>query len=183
MCSYVICVNFVRVCNYLCLSLCFPLHHRLENVNIKGSTGGRAKVVGALVCLGGAMILTLYKGSPLFNYSRPGAATHIVDQALKLSSGKRKERWTLGSMALISGTMLWSSWFLLQSYISKSYPCQYSSTAIMSLFAAIQSAALAVSMDRNFSMWALKGKEEILTVVYAVSIHAYFSFLAKCYCS
>lgn len=152
-------------------------------MNIKGSSGGRAKVVGALVCLGGAMILTLYKGIPLFNHSRSGAATHVVDQALELSSGRRKERWTLGSMALISGTLLWSSWFLLQSYISKSYPCQYSSTAIMSLFAVIQSAAFAVSMDRNFSMWALKGKQEILTVMYAVSMRASFSLLAKCYCS
>ncbi|KAE9451922.1 hypothetical protein C3L33_16166, partial [Rhododendron williamsianum] len=170
-------INMVPVITFL-----MALPFRLENVNIKGSTGGRAKVVGALVCLGGAMILTLYKGSPLFNYSRSGAATHIVDQALKLSSGKRKERWTLGSMALISGTLLWSSWFLLQSYISKSYPCQYSSTAITSLFAAIQSAALAVSMDRNFSMWALKGKEEILTVVYAGIVGSGMCYVGMSWC-
>ncbi|XP_058201192.1 WAT1-related protein At3g30340 [Rhododendron vialii] len=170
-------INMVPVITFL-----MALPFRLENVNIKGSTGGRAKAVGALVCLGGAMILTLYKGSPLFNYSRPGPATHIVDQALKLSSGKRKERWTLGSMAMISGTLLWSSWFLLQSYITKSYPCQYSSTAIMSLFAAIQSAALAVSMDRNFSMWALKGKEEILTVMYAGIVGSGMCYVGMSWC-
>ncbi|KAF7149519.1 hypothetical protein RHSIM_Rhsim02G0255300 [Rhododendron simsii] len=170
-------INMVPVLTFL-----MALPFRLEDVNIKGSTGARAKVVGALVCLGGAMILTLYKGSPLFNYSRSGAATHIVDQALKLSSGKRKERWTLGSMALFSGTLLWSSWFLLQSYISKSYPCQYSSTAIMSLFAAIQSAALAVSMDRNFSMWALKGKEEILTIMYAGIVGSGMCYVGMSWC-
>lgn len=150
-------------------------------MNIKGSTGVRAKVVGALVCLGGAMILTLYKGSPLFNYSHLGAETHSLDQAVKLSSGKMKERWTLGSMALLSGTLLWSSWFLLQSFIAKRYPCQYSSSAIMSFFAAIQSAVLAISMDRNLSMWTLNGKVEILTIMYCVSINVSFLFFAKCY--
>ncbi|KAH7841173.1 hypothetical protein Vadar_026637 [Vaccinium darrowii] len=170
-------INMVPVITFL-----MALPFRLENVNIKGSTGVRAKVVGALVCLGGAMILTLYKGSPLFNYSHLGAETHSLDQAVKLSSGKMKERWTLGSMALLSGTLLWSSWFLLQSFIAKRYPCQYSSSAIMSFFAAIQSAVLAISMDRNLSMWTLNGKVEILTIMYCGIVGSGMCYVGMAWC-
>lgn len=142
---------------------------RLEIVNIK-TNRGRAKLIGTLVCICGAMILTLYKGMPLVKYSRPEAPSPTMDQAISLSSGKKTERWTVGSIALMGGTLLWSSWFLIQSNIGKLYPCQYSSTAIMSFFGAIQSAVISLSMDRNLSLWILKGKTEILTVIYAVSM-------------
>lgn len=142
---------------------------RLEILNIK-TNRGRAKLLGTLVCISGAVILILYKGKPLVAYSHPEAPPPTMDQAISLSSGKKAERWTIGSVALMAGTILWSSWFLIQSNIGKLYPCQYSSTAIMSFFGAIQSAVITLSMDRNPSLWILKGKIEILTVIYAVSM-------------
>lgn len=138
-------------------------------MNIKASSG-KAKVVGTVVCIGGAILLVVYKGIPLFNRSHLQAERQAVDQMVGLSSAKRAERWTLGSMLMIVGTLLWSSWFLIQSNIGRRYPCQYSSTAIMSFFAAIQSATLTLCIDRNLSIWVLRGNTEILSVLYAVSI-------------
>ncbi|CAK9168052.1 unnamed protein product [Ilex paraguariensis] len=135
----------------------------------KSSSGGRAKVLGTVVCLGGAILMTFYRGMPLFSSSQPQGAIQTVDQALIFSLAKRKERWTIGSIALIAGTLLWSSWFLLlQSNIARSYPCQCSSTAIMAFFGAIQSAILSFCIDRNLALWVLKGKTEILSLLYAV---------------
>jgi hypothetical protein len=130
-------------------------------VNIKCSSG-KAKVLGIVVCVAGASLLTLYRGVPLFNHSQ--------DPAIQLNYAKKTERWTIGSVALVVGTLFWSSWFLLQSTIGKRYPCQYSSTAIMSFFGAIQSAVLSLATNRNFYAWVLKGKIEIITVLFAVSI-------------
>lgn len=151
---------------------------RMESVDIK-SNSGRAKIVGTVVCVGGAMVLTLYKGMPLFD--RPQSQTTVsipqaMELSIKLSYSKKAERWTIGCVALIVGTLLWSSWFLLQSNIGKRYPCQYSSTAIMSFFGAIQSAILCLSTERNFSIWVLKGKLEIITVLYAVCTYFPFPF-------
>lgn len=139
--------------------------YRLETVNIK-SNRGRAKILGTVVCIGGALLLTLYKGKSLFNDSQIEAAT-----ARDMASGRKNntERWTTGVIALIVGTLFWSSWFLLQSKIGKSYPCQYSSTAIMTFFGAIQSAVLSFSTYQNLSMWVLKGNMQILTVLFSVS--------------
>lgn len=136
---------------------------------------GRAKVIGTLVCIGGAALLVLYKGVSLFDHNNHSHAS--IERAItKLSSSKKTERWTIGSIALVMGTLSWSSWFLLQSNIGKRYPCQYSSTAIMSFFGAIQSAILSMSTGRNLSVWILRGRIQIITVVFAVSIPSAFGF-------
>lgn len=138
----------------------FLLCCSLETVNIKHNSG-RAKVFGALVCLGGAILLTVYKGIPLFHFSQPHSNEHHKPDM----HGK----WAIGSALMVLGTFCWSSWYLLQSKIGKSYPCQYSSTAIMVTFSAVQSAILSLSVDRKLSIWILKSKMDMLIIMYAVS--------------
>lgn len=149
--------------------------YRTERVDLKESSG-RAKVLGTLICIGGVMVLTLYKGTALFNSSHTQKyAPKSHNSPLELSPEKRAKRWSVGLISLGSGTLLWSSWFLIQASIARRFPCQYSSTAIMSFFGSIQSAVLAFAMGNNFSIWVLEGKAQILTVVYAVRILALFS--------
>ncbi|PSS11275.1 WAT1-related protein [Actinidia chinensis var. chinensis] len=74
------------------------------------------------------------------------------------SSAKRKERWTIGSIALVAGTLLWSSWFLLQSKIVKRYPY------------------------RNLSAWVLKGKMEIFSVMYAGIVGSGLCYVGMSWC-
>ena len=160
--------NCIIICSFF--FSCF--YCRLETLNIK-CNGGKAKILGTFVCVGGALLLTLYKGKPLFDVSHyQSAAPAAMRSAMKQASPPTRitEKWTIGVIALIMGTLFWSSWFILQSNIGKIYPCQYSSTAIMTLFGAIQSAILALSTGRNLSMWVPKGKIQIFTVLYSVSI-------------
>ncbi|CAK9170316.1 unnamed protein product [Ilex paraguariensis] len=169
-------LNMVPVVTFI---MALPLG--LETVNTK-SSGGRAKVLGTVVCLGGAILMTFYRGMPLFSSSQPQGAIQTVDQALIFSLAKRKERWTIGSIALIAGTLLWSSWFLLQSNIARSYPCQCSSTAIMAFFGAIQSAILSFCIDRNLALWVLKGKTEILSLLYAGMVGSGLCIVGMAWC-
>ena len=130
------------------------------------SKSGKAKVMGTLVCIGGALLLVLYKGMPLINPQ----SQHIANKITSTLPAAKLEKWIVGSILLTLGCLLWSSWFIIQAKISKKYPCQYSSTAILSLFAAIQSAILSLVFKRNNASWILKGKLEIISVAYAVSI-------------
>ncbi|XP_071705290.1 WAT1-related protein At3g30340-like [Rutidosis leptorrhynchoides] len=175
-------LNLVPVITFV-MSLPFGL----ESVNIK-STGGKAKVIGTLVCVGGAFLLTLYKGVPLFNHHSHLQATteskHVqsITRILMSNLATKKARWTSGSLALVAGTILWSSWFLLQSNIGKRYPLRYTSTAIMMLFGAIQSFVLSLSIERDLSSWILKGKLEIFSVIYAGIVGSGFCYAGMAWC-
>ena len=127
--------------------------------------GGRAKILGTLICVSGALVLTFYRGMEL---------THSHSQATErnvnlMTSPEKAKKWAAGSALLAAGCLMWSSWFLMQARIGKRFPFQYSSTAILSFFGAIQSAILSLIIDRKVSNWILKGKLEIISVVYAVS--------------
>ncbi|XP_015073104.1 WAT1-related protein At3g30340-like [Solanum pennellii] len=141
-----------------------------ENMNMKCKSG-RAKALGTLCCLGGALILTLYKGMPLINQSTP-----------EVEVNHNVKSWIVGSSFLFAGSVVWSSWFLIQARIGKDYPYQYSSTAIMSFLGAIQSAILSLVIDRNTSTWFLKGTLEISTVIYAGVVGSGLCYVVMSWC-
>ncbi|MED6216436.1 hypothetical protein PIB30_007780 [Stylosanthes scabra] len=160
----------------------------LETLNIKCKSG-KAKILGTIVCVGGALLLTLYKGKPLFDvshYESAAPASAAMRSAMKQGSSSPPtriiEKWSIGVIALILGTLFWSSWFILQSNIGKMYPCRYSSTAIMTLFGAIQSAILAFSTGRDLSMWIPNGKIQILTVLYSGMVGSGLCYVGMSWC-
>lgn len=136
------------------------------------SNSAKAKVLGTCVCIGGALLLILYQGMPLINHQ----SHHIEEKAKTTPLASKSKKWIIGSLFLTAGCLCWSSWFLIQEKISKKYPYQYSSTALLSLFATIQSAILTLINPRSNAKWILKGKLEILVVIYSVSI---YSFIIK----
>ncbi|KAF7840344.1 WAT1-related protein [Senna tora] len=175
-------VNMVPVITFI-----MALPFGLERVNIKCKSG-IAKIVGTVVCIGGALILTLYKGKALFSYNNShhhdmhAAQIWKTGSRVKFGSPINIQKWSIGVIALILGTLFWSSWFLLQSNIGKRYPCQYSSTAIMTFFGAIQSAIIAFATGNNMSMWLLKGKMQIITVLYSGMVGSGLCFVGMSWC-
>ncbi|XP_009780606.1 WAT1-related protein At3g30340 [Nicotiana tabacum] len=167
-------VNMVPVITFL-----MALPFGLETINTKDRSG-RAKVIGTLICLGGALLLTFYKGIPLIHFSDQQTASQSMEE--HNSSSKRKERWIFGSLILFAGTLLWSSWFLLQSNIGKKYPCQYSSTVIMTFFSAIQSAILTFSINRRLSIWIPKEMIDMLSVIYTGLIGSGLCYVGMSWC-
>nr|GMD18475.1 WAT1-related protein At3g30340-like [Ipomoea batatas] len=133
---------------------------RQERINMKCKSG-KAKVLGTLICLIGTIVLALYKGKTLTNNnaSSQGVEAH-----------HNTKSWVIGSLFLFAGSLAWSSWFIIQRRVGSDYPYQYSSTSIMSFFGAIQSAIFCFIIDRNNSIWRLKGSLEIWTVIFSVSI-------------
>uniref|UniRef100_A0A7N0T7F5 WAT1-related protein n=1 Tax=Kalanchoe fedtschenkoi TaxID=63787 RepID=A0A7N0T7F5_KALFE len=170
-------INIVPVVTFI-----IALPFRLETVNLNINTG-RVKALGTMVSIAGAIVLTSYKGMPLFNHMHSHTATLAAHhEAFGLSTSNKTERWTFGLLALVAGTLLWSSWYLLQSQIGKIYPLQYSSTAIMSFFGATQSAVLCLIMDRDPSIWILRGKIEILSVLYSGIVGSGLCFVGMAWC-
>ncbi|XP_015888953.2 WAT1-related protein At3g30340 [Ziziphus jujuba] len=168
-------LNMVPVITFI-LSLLFGL----EKVNMK-SKSGTAKVLGSLLCVCGALLLTIYRGMPLA-HSHSSATVVQENHHHMMISAKKTERWIVGSMFLGGGSLLWSSWFLIQARIGKKYPFQYTSTAILSFFSAVQSAILSLAIHRNISMWVLKGTLEIISVIYAGMVASGLCYVGMSWC-
>lgn len=134
-------------------------------MNLK-SKAGVAKVLGTVICLTGAMLLTFYKGIALANTSN---RLFQKEHRIKLMDACNRGKWMLGTISLFAGSFSWSSWFLLQTKVGKKYPSLYSATALIFFLSFLQAATLAFATQRGSSIWILKHKIHMVTVIFSVS--------------
>jgi len=132
---------------------------RLEKINIR-DLRGQIKVAGVVICVGGAMVMTLYKG-PALQFLSPGVKSHRI-------SYNSKHNIILGSILVFGGVAVWSACIAFQAPILKRYPAQLSLTALSSLIATVESALIAVICEHKKSnIWAIGWNIELLSVVYS----------------
>lgn len=144
---------------------------RIENSQNLKSKAGVLKVTGTLICIMGAIFLTFYKGPEISNpHSHPGAL-HNNNNTLHNNGHDQTKKWLLGCLYLIIGAVLLSLWMLFQGKLSVKYPCnKYSSTCLMSVFAAFQCAILSLYKSREVEDWIIEDKFVIFIILYAVSL-------------
>jgi len=85
---------------------------RLERVVIK-SRPGQAKVLGTIVCVGGAILLSFYHGSPIFGQSSLHWR-YAENLQGKGRSSSHANNFILGPLLLIASTISWAVWFIIQ---------------------------------------------------------------------
>ncbi|XP_012073992.1 WAT1-related protein At1g68170 [Jatropha curcas] len=140
----------------------------LEKLAIR-TLAGKAKVVGTLMGIGGAMLLTFYKGVEiniwktqidlLKDYKSNG------DGVVHLASSHSKH--ALGCLLAVASSFSYAFWLIIQAKMSERYPSPYSSTALMSLMASIQASVYAFCMEKDWSQWKLGWNIRLLTAAYA----------------
>ncbi|XP_038712532.1 WAT1-related protein At4g30420-like isoform X3 [Tripterygium wilfordii] len=130
----------------------------LEKVNIRSSRS-IAKIVGTVICVGGAVSMAMLKGPKLLNSELPQANSAF---------GSGGKNWLLGCLCLFGSTCCWSLWLILQVPLSISYPDPVSLSAWMCFLATIQSAVLPFFLEKNADAWILHSKLELISVFFAV---------------
>lgn len=85
--------------------------NRLETVGIK-TKAGNAKVLGTAVCIGGAMVLTFYRGHSI-NIGESGIHWKYVEQ-LRSQDSQSEANFILGPLLLITSCVSWAIWFIIQ---------------------------------------------------------------------
>ncbi|KAK4762082.1 hypothetical protein SAY87_029966 [Trapa incisa] len=139
----------------------------LERLNW-GTRAGKAKVVGTVLGICGAMLLTFYKGVELDIWStnldlmhRPkGAAGAALDHP-------ETSRLLLGSMLAVLSCLSYALWLIVQAKMMETYPCQYSSTALMTFMASIQGVAFGLCTERDWSQWKLGWNVRLIAVSFS----------------
>ncbi|KAK4359911.1 hypothetical protein RND71_022140 [Anisodus tanguticus] len=133
---------------------------RFENLSYD-KVSGKAKVMGTIICVGGAMVLTLYKGVEVHMWPIKIDLLHHANEATA-----HKELLALGIVLAVTSCICYSLWIVLLAKVSKNYPCHYSSTAMMSVMGSIQSVVFALCFDRQVSQWRLGWDRRLFVVLY-----------------
>ncbi|GAV84353.1 EamA domain-containing protein [Cephalotus follicularis] len=141
---------------------------------------GKAKVLGTLTGIGGAMLLTFYKGVQINIWS-----THVDLLKHDHPHGGHVATHTgnpgLGTIFLVASCSSFALWLIVQTKMSLNYPCQYSSTVLMSLMGSIQSSVFAFCVERDWSQWKLGWNIRLFTVVYTgISSGLMITMMAWC---
>uniref|UniRef100_A0A2N9EFW5 WAT1-related protein n=1 Tax=Fagus sylvatica TaxID=28930 RepID=A0A2N9EFW5_FAGSY len=153
---------------------------RLEKLNL-GTIAGKAKMLGTLIGIGGAMLLTFYKGAEIDIWSTHVNLLHHNGH-LASSQPSDSSNHLLGSIFAIGSCVSFALWLVIQAKMSERYPSYYSSTALMSIMGTLQAVVFALCMERDWSQWKLGWNIRLLTVSYSgiVASGIMVTFIAWC---
>ncbi|XP_061374600.1 WAT1-related protein At3g18200 [Gastrolobium bilobum] len=137
---------------------------RLEEVNM-ARRDGVTKVLGTIACVGGATIITLYKGPPLLHLQ-----THKILQGDTLDvaqSSTKIQNWIWGCIFLLGHCLSWAGWMVFQTPVVKKYPAKLSLTSFTCFFGLIQFLIIAAFVETDIESWKIQSAEELFTILYA----------------
>ncbi|MBA0551106.1 hypothetical protein Golob_022003 [Gossypium lobatum] len=136
----------------------------LEKLGFR-TMAGRAKVLGTVIGISGAMLLTFYKGLQINMGS-----THfhpLLSHGPISSNAPSTNHHLLGALLALTSCISYSLWLNIQAKMSENYPCYYSSTALICIIGTIQAVVFALCMEKDMSQWKLGWNIRLLTVAYS----------------
>ncbi|XVF83612.1 hypothetical protein PTKIN_Ptkin16aG0503500 [Pterospermum kingtungense] len=134
----------------------------LEKVNIR-KLHSQAKILGTIVTVGGAMLMTLINGPMLQLPWTKSNSQHVVSSAAAAEQDPIK-----GALMIIIGCFCWAGFITLQAITLKSYPAELSLTALICLVGAIEGSIVALAMEAgNAAVWSIHLDAKFLAAAYS----------------
>ncbi|KAJ4838972.1 hypothetical protein Tsubulata_017376 [Turnera subulata] len=134
----------------------------LEKVSI-ARIHGLAKIVGTIASVGGATVITLYKGPPLLQHTGQTEGPTMQEDMFS----KKTQNWTWGCLYLLGHCLSWAGWMVLQAPVLKKYPAKLTVTSFTCFFGLIQFLVIAAFAETDFNNWKIQSGEELFTILYA----------------
>ncbi|XP_042427138.1 auxin-induced protein 5NG4-like isoform X2 [Zingiber officinale] len=132
----------------------------LEQVHI-AKRYGLAKVLGTVTSIGGATVITLYKGLPLLPHplSTNVLATPLISNSIL--------HWTVGCAYILGNCVTWSAWMVLQVPVVKKYPAKLSFSAFICFFGFLQCLVIACISETDSKKWKVHSVEQLCAILYS----------------
>jgi len=149
---------------------------RYESVHFN-RIDGLAKVLGGvLASVGGASIITLYKGPVIYT---PRLALH-QEQYLSVLGDATGKNWNLGGIYLFGHSLCWSGWIVMQAFVLKKYSAPLTVSAFTCFFGVVQFLTIAAFFETDSKAWQFNSSGEIFSALFSVcklnwSLNLFFS--------
>ncbi|GAB2246381.1 hypothetical protein Droror1_Dr00001874 [Drosera rotundifolia] len=147
---------------------------RLESVGIK-SRSGQAKVLGTLLCVGGAMLLSFYHGHKL-DLGKSGIKWKYLQVTSEKTKSYAKINFVSGPLVLLASTISWSLWFIVQAKLSKEFSAPYTSTALICFMASIECFVVAACTQHKAAKWSLASHIRLTASLYTAIVSSAVNF-------
>ncbi|XP_052201574.1 protein WALLS ARE THIN 1 [Diospyros lotus] len=151
---------------------------RIEQVRLDRKDG-QAKVLGTVLCVAGASVITLYKGPTIYT---PAPRLQSALPMLAALGDAKGKSWTLGCVFLIGHCLSWSAWLVLQAPVLKKYPARLSVTSYQCFFGVIQFLIIAGFAEREAEAWLVHSGAELFSVFYAGLVASGIAFAVQIWC-
>ncbi|KAJ9172074.1 hypothetical protein P3X46_015361 [Hevea brasiliensis] len=140
---------------------------RLEKLDCRSKIG-IAKSLGTIISIGGAVVVTFYKGPTLFSRH-----SHIIGEPLQLLHSPQL-LWIIGSFFLAAEAFLDSAWYILQTFIVKKFPAVLIIIGYLRFFNTILSSIFLVAWCLNRTGPLYVSMFKPLAIIFAVIMDAIF---------
>ncbi|XP_022017072.1 WAT1-related protein At2g39510 isoform X2 [Helianthus annuus] len=136
---------------------------RLEMVKMK-SIHSQGKIIGTLVTVGGAMIMTLITG-PAFQF--PWTNHHTVHHQTSVNVVNTQDQ-IKGSVMIALSCFSLASFVIVQALTLKSYPAELSLTALVCMIGTLEGSVLTMVAERaNASIWSINWDIKLFAAIYS----------------
>ncbi|KAL5551194.1 hypothetical protein UlMin_001370 [Ulmus minor] len=163
------------------LTFVLALLLQMERVKIR-SLRGQAKVVGTLMCIGGSLMFTFWKGGWLLKGITEKPLININNDSTNHVNGYHKDNWIKGSVLILTSQIAWSSWLILQAVVSKVYTAHLSLNTMICFFASLQCCLLGLFFARNPTSWRLQWDVQLLTIVFCGVFTSGLAYFVQTWC-
>lgn len=132
---------------------------RMEKLDLKVKSS-RAKCLGTLVSVAGALLITIYKGPGIeFASTTPSMLNHNLLLP--------RSNWIIGGFLTAAAAFMVAVLLVFQTSIIRDYPAELIVTLISHIFATMQSSLVSLIAERDPSAWRLRLDMELIAVGYS----------------
>ncbi|CAL1357976.1 unnamed protein product [Linum trigynum] len=144
----------------------FAVICRMERVAIRRSSS-QAKILGTIVAIAGAFVVTLYKGPPIFASESPSPTKlNYQSSLLQSSTTTTQEHWVLGGMCLTVKYILDPLWYIVVTQIMKEYPAEFTVIFFYNVIVCIITSVFAlITEGTSSSAWIFSSSTAIASVL------------------
>lgn len=86
---------------------------RMETVGIR-TLAGQAKVAGTVLCVGGSMLMTFYRGGLIRMWPSPIDWRYAAEMSSKAGADAGGHHMAVGAALVIFSCLAWAIWFIIQ---------------------------------------------------------------------